>query len=73
MKPCPPDSNCESYPLMILFWIFGFGPTFIHTSVEFYNQRMRKMKTKKMDFVFMFFIYSMVYLCLFAFKFHFFV
>jgi len=58
MRPCPPDSNCESYPLMILFWIFGFGPNFIHTSVEFYNQRMRKMKTKKMDFAFMFFIYS---------------
>ena len=45
MNVCPPDSCCLTYLFMLLYCIIGFGAIFVFTFVEFYDFRMKQMKS----------------------------
>ena len=65
MNVCPPDSCCLTYLFMLLYCIIGFGAIFVFTFVEFYDFRMKQMKSDIKESVFMVFIYG-TGICLFV-------
>ena len=65
MNVCPPDSCCLTYLFILLYCIIGFGAIFVFTFVEFYDFRMKQMKSDIKESVFMVFIYG-TGICLFV-------
>ena len=58
LEPYPPEECWLTYLLMTGFWIFGIGVILVWTVMEFYDHKMKMMKSENKEIAFAIFVFG---------------
>ena len=58
LEPYPPEQCCLTYLFTLGFWFFGFGVIFVFAVMEFYDHKMKMMKSENKEIAFAIFVFG---------------